>query len=261
MPQIAIAGTPGSGKTTFWEILLEREPNFAGALAEFEIPSWPEGFSPVVQTPFKIPVPIRNFMLCAGCALCQKSCPFGAIWEEDLWIDPLICEGCGVCVKNCPNQALQMANMQIGELIEGRIGERKIYTGKIFPGARGTPRLLRGLKEKLPREEVVVWDLPARFGEFLAAALEGVEKIFLFLTPENASSYLLERVSYFSSRAETYFLINRITESSLSLEELRIQGERRGFKFLEEVPELSSSEKLKERFRAILSTFPELAKI
>jgi len=44
---------------------------------------------------------------CAGCAICQKTCPVGAIVIEDCArVDAQRCIGCGRCVQECPEGAL-----------------------------------------------------------------------------------------------------------------------------------------------------------
>ncbi len=260
MGEIVIVGSPGSGKTTLWQLLWDERPSFSGASADFELSSAFEGFVEKKREPFKIAVPVRNFMLCAACALCQKSCPFGAIWEEDLWIDPLLCEGCGLCVKNCPNQALQLANMQIGELVEGELKGRKFFTGRIFAGARGGPRLLRALREKY-REENVLLDVPPRYGDFLSAALEGAEKIFLVLSPEEGAFYLMDRISFFAPKSEIFFLINKTSENDPLTPKIRAKGEEKGFKFVASVPRYSSFDEIVKGLKGVLTSFLELAKI
>ncbi len=260
MREIIVVGTPASGKSTFWKLFWEERPQFRGASAEFEIATPPEGFTEIRKEPFKIPVPIRNFMICAGCALCQKSCPFGAIWEEDLWIDPLLCEGCGLCVKNCPNQALQLANMQIGEIIEGKVGEREYFGGKLFPGAKGGPRLLRALREKYHGSDVIL-DVPARYGEFLSAALEEAREVVLWLTPEESVLYLLERVSFLAPKAKVYFFLNKIFETTPLVSQIKEKAAKNNFIFVTELPHFSSSEELREGFQKALRVFFEVAKI
>ena len=49
---------------------------------------------------------------CAGCRLCAKSCPTGAIsgnLKEVHTIDPEKCINCGACVGNCPFGAIEAA--------------------------------------------------------------------------------------------------------------------------------------------------------
>ncbi|NPA48646.1 MAG: hypothetical protein GXO20_01570 [Thermodesulfobacteria bacterium] len=261
MREIVVVGTPGSGKSTFCRLLWEERPSVGGACAEFELPSLPHGFAETQKEPFKIAVPIRNFMLCAGCALCQKSCPFGAIWEEDLWIDPFLCEGCGVCVKNCPNRALQLANMQIGEIIEGKAGERKFFSGKLFSGARGAPRLLRALRERYRGDGDVVLDVPARYGEFLAAALEEAREVVLLVTPEEPALYLLDRVSFLAPKARVYLVLNRIREEDPLVSQIKDKGEGKKFELVAEVPHHPSPQEAEDGLRKALSAFLDLAKL
>ncbi|MBN1845041.1 MAG: 4Fe-4S binding protein [Sedimentisphaerales bacterium] len=44
---------------------------------------------------------------CTTCGLCQRACPAGAIFLEQIArIDPAKCTGCGLCVAECPQDAI-----------------------------------------------------------------------------------------------------------------------------------------------------------
>ena len=257
MKELVILGPPGSGKTSLFRALLAAKKDLIGVDANLEYP--PEGLEIVDQEPFKVPVPLRNYMICAGCALCQKSCPFGAIYEEDLWIDPLECEGCGLCVKNCPNQALQLANMQIGELCEAQGEGGKLLFARLLPGAKGAPRLVKGLREKAKKMGPFVLDTPPYYGEFLAYALEGAEGVLLILTPEEGASYLLGRVLNLAPRAKMLVLLNKFA-SEEDRKRLKKELSAKGLQAVGEIP-LSSPEEFEASLKAWAPSFLELANL
>jgi len=45
---------------------------------------------------------------CAGCGVCEQSCPTGAIRviEGKATVNPSLCNDCGVCVEACPGEAI-----------------------------------------------------------------------------------------------------------------------------------------------------------
>ncbi len=259
MAEVAIAGLPQSGKTLFFRAVLELRPTLTAADARFELPV-EEGLEIIKKEPFKLPVPVRNYLVCAGCALCQKSCPFGAIYEEDLWIDLLECEGCGLCVHLCPNKALQLANMQVAELIEAREGERKFFKAQLFPGARGTPQLVKAIREQARKEAPYLLDLPSYHGKFLLYALDGTDLVVLFLTPEEQAFLLLKRVSYLAPRARLLVVLSRMGTNQTVEEALKKEISSRGIEVLGELP-LMSEEELKGAFQETAQKFLALANL
>ncbi len=259
MKELIITGSPASGKTTFFEALLAQKPEFLAVDANLEI-SLSEGAKIIAREPFKIPMPVRNYMLCAGCALCQKNCPFGAIYEEDLWIDPLECEGCGLCVKNCPNQALQMANMQIGEILSVEEGGRRYLKANLLPGAKGGPRLIKSLRDKAKKEGAFVLDSPPYYGEHLAYLLDEAEMVLVVLRPEDGSFYFLERVSFLAPKARVFVLLNLSDQAPDKVAPLKELVSTKGFEWIGEISRLSPPA-LKEAFKDKANSLLELAKL
>ena len=48
-------------------------------------------------------------MLCAACATCEETCPFGAIQVNGTaMVNWETCMGCGVCAGQCPNEAMSL---------------------------------------------------------------------------------------------------------------------------------------------------------
>jgi heterodisulfide reductase subunit A len=50
--------------------------------------------------------------LCAGCALCEEACPYGALamhpWKGIMTVNEVLCKGCGACSVACPSKAIRL---------------------------------------------------------------------------------------------------------------------------------------------------------
>ena len=62
--------------------------------------------------------------LCIGCALCEASCPFGAIRTHKIIgkgfraeTIAASCKGCGVCAASCPQQAIDMMHFRGRQMV------------------------------------------------------------------------------------------------------------------------------------------------
>jgi uncharacterized protein (DUF362 family)/Pyruvate/2-oxoacid:ferredoxin oxidoreductase delta subunit len=66
-----------------------------------------------------LPRPAVNPELCAGCGLCQESCPQGAIrlQEGNAVVDLDLCIRCWCCNEVCPQGAVELARSRLGRLL------------------------------------------------------------------------------------------------------------------------------------------------
>jgi len=65
-----------------------------------------------------------NKNVCVGCRKCIRTCPFGAIEEEELRggkivakVIETVCAGCGVCTSTCPCGAIQLQHFTDNQLL------------------------------------------------------------------------------------------------------------------------------------------------
>ncbi len=237
MRSIVITGAPQSGKTSIILGLLSRLDNSIFIDTKVDVPLLYKFFTgQETRNPFHIKAPVRNFMVCVGCQLCLKRCPFGAIYEEDLWIDPLECECCGLCVQQCAQKALQMVNMQIGEWIKLEKESKILLYGKLMPGATGEGLLVEELYNQataLSKDLAIIETYGV--GEIAARMLSKASDVILVLDPFT-NEEVIDRINNFCDTSKKYLLLNK-KGMDIDKEKLLVQkAEANGFKLLSALP-------------------------
>ncbi|NPB09521.1 MAG: hypothetical protein GXO17_04130 [Thermodesulfobacteria bacterium] len=235
MSEIVFAGPSGSGKTLLVQGLMRELAAGVWVDGQVEVPSLSRFFEgeEKEREPFKVLVPLRNFMLCAACRLCAKNCPFKAIYEEDLWIDPLECEGCGICARNCPQKALEMANMQVGECFRLEKGDQALLYGRLMPGALGGALLAEHLRTKARNSEKKPVILEAfGLGEIAARFLEDADHA-VFVVDPGTDPEVLVRLSHLAREARRYLVLNKCRpETRAAEEEIARKAEEAGIELI-----------------------------
>lgn len=71
-----------------------------------------------------LPFPAVNPKLCAGCSLCEESCPQQAIHLEDnkAVVDLKVCIRCWCCNEVCPQGAVELSRSRLGRLLASARG-------------------------------------------------------------------------------------------------------------------------------------------
>ena len=237
MKEVVIIGAPGAGKSTLMALFLANLKDAVFVDGHVDIPLLKYFFQGREQErrPFKVQVPIRNFMLCASCGLCAKNCPLKAIYEEDLWIDPLECEGCGYCAYQCPQRALEMANMQVGEIIREEKDSQTLLYGQLMPGALGGPLLIEALREEARRtnKSALLAEAPG-LGESTWRLWEGAQQALLVLSPDTEAEIFF-RIQALPVK-EKYIVFNKSGLDPQRERDLLTKAQDLGFRPFAQIP-------------------------
>lgn len=65
-----------------------------------------------------------NKVLCAGCGLCEKACPYGSIHVENRTsvVNSYLCKGCGTCSAACRNKAVTLIHFDDRQIVNELAG-------------------------------------------------------------------------------------------------------------------------------------------
>lgn len=91
-------------------------------------------------------------VLCSGCAVCTRACPYGAIERKPVMVngeermvaqvDHTLCMHCGVCVAACPSGSITLEDYDNDELIARMGAGGWLDRGSYLQGDAPEPRIL-----------------------------------------------------------------------------------------------------------------------
>jgi MinD superfamily P-loop ATPase len=109
-----------------------------------------------------IPVPRIDESKCTYCGKCAKVCEYHAIAVilKNVLVFDELCHGCGACSYLCPEKAIFEAEREIGIVQEGNANGIDFVNGVLNIGEPMASPLIRGVKQKVQKERIVILDAP-----------------------------------------------------------------------------------------------------
>jgi MinD superfamily P-loop ATPase len=109
-----------------------------------------------------IPVPEVDEKKCTYCARCAEVCAYHAIavFARHVLVFPDLCHGCGACSYLCPEKAIKEVGSEIGVVEWGQADGMEFAHGKLNVGRAMPAPVIRRVKAKANRDNIVVIDAP-----------------------------------------------------------------------------------------------------
>jgi MinD superfamily P-loop ATPase len=167
--RLAVAsGKGGTGKTTVATNLAwvaSRTGAFVAYLdCDVEEPNGQIFLKPAVnwRSPVTVPVPVVDHDLCDHCGNCGELCQYSAIvcLGNRVLVFPEMCHSCGGCSLVCTPSAITEVDREIATLLVGDSGSVHYVQGLLEIGEAMSPPVIRAVKEKAPRADLVIVDAP-----------------------------------------------------------------------------------------------------
>jgi len=114
------------------------------------------------QQKVSIPIPQVDEEKCTRCGKCAEVCAYNAIAVivDKVLVFPELCHGCGACSYLCPEDAISEVNREIGIIESGHSKDIEFIHGKLNVGEAMAPPVIRGVKEHIKLDKLVVIDVP-----------------------------------------------------------------------------------------------------
>ena len=135
--------------------------------------------------PAGIPVPRIDLESCTLCGDCAALCRFNALavlGDRVLVFDEL-CHGCGGCLLVCPEGAVTEVPRRVGVVETGQAGTVRVVQGRLDVGEPQAPPLIRAVRSRSDREDVVLVDAPPGTSCPMINAVRGSDLVLLVTEP------------------------------------------------------------------------------
>jgi len=162
------SGKGGTGKTlvaTSLALSLNARERVQFLDCDVEEPNAHIFLKPVIERVDQVcvPVPEVDDNKCNYCGKCSQVCAYHAIAviPKQILVVPHLCHGCGACSYLCPEHAISERGREIGTVEIGHANDIEFAQGKLSVGEAMATPVIRGVKEQINRDGVVIIDVSA----------------------------------------------------------------------------------------------------
>lgn len=162
---------------------------------------------------------VIDYNKCRNCGSCLDSCRFGAISLSDgeIVISDILCDGCKLCSRICPFEAINMENEDKSRMYAGSFRNGKMVYGRLSPGEENSGKLVNMVRNKakqLSKDhqlETIIIDGPPGIGCSAISTITGVDHVVIVTEPTISGLHDMKRALEITSnfKLKTWVLVNK----------------------------------------------------
>ncbi len=162
---------------------------------------------------------VIDYNKCRNCGSCLDSCRFGAISLSDgeIVISDILCDGCKLCSRICPFEAINMENEDKSRMYAGSFRNGKMVYGRLSPGEENSGKLVNMVRNKakqLSKDhqlETIIIDGPPGIGCSAISTITGVDHVVIVTEPTVSGLHDMKRALEITSnfKLKTWVIVNK----------------------------------------------------
>ena len=189
------------------------------------------------RTPVTVPVPRVDHGLCDHCGDCGELCQYSAIvcLGNRVLVFPELCHSCGGCSLVCAPSAITEVDREIATLLVGESGSVRYVQGLLNIGEAMSPPVIRAVKAKAPRADLVIVDAPPGTSCPVVESIRDCEHVLMVTEPTPFGLHDLELALDMADAVgvRCSVVVNRARSDGTAAREL---CRRRGVEIIAELP-------------------------
>jgi MinD superfamily P-loop ATPase len=162
---------------------------------------------------------VIDYNKCRNCGSCLDSCRFGAISLSDgeIVISDIVCDGCKLCSRICPFEAINMENEDKSRMYAGSFRNGKMVYGRLSPGEENSGKLVNMVRNKakqLSKDHqlaTIIIDGPPGIGCSAISTITGVDHVVIVTEPTVSGLHDMKRALEITSnfKLKTWVIVNK----------------------------------------------------